>query len=322
MFFCCHSFDSGQKFFILSANVDKGPELLKTRRSACFQKVGYMVRILFFIFFSISALANESIDQKADSHQNMDSRKSAFTFGAEGRYYRYVEPGLIAHSGPLFGVWSKYQYETAFYRGILDANLLTGILDYDGAVCSTRNSSTTCSDFTGKTTDIIFKITHRFTYELSSYFDLFAGVGFRGLYDKGDGSVFYSRIGQYYFLPVGLTTRWFTDTFSEGDHFFMDVEYNYFLKGYMTSRLSEVNSAYSDVDHEQDNGYGMTIAVGYQENKKSKSAPWSYQLFYEKWRVEDSNVAYSYDSVQKTKRYFVEPKNFTESYGLRVGFDY
>lgn len=271
-----------------------------------------ILRSLFVVFVWIG-IGQAHAEEVASSDLNL-------ILGGELRAYRYVEPGLISHSGPMLGVWGHWGYQTTWYKGLLDGNIFLGSLDYNGAVCSLTTGK--CSDYSAKTFDVISKFTHRFSFEVSPEVDLFVGAGLRSLYDRGDGSVFYTRLGNYYFLPLGSRIKFLTDGNPQGAHYFVDLEYDVFLKGTMTSRISEVNSSMSDIEHQQNTGYGLQISAGYQQSWVEQSHPMQIQVFYEKWRVEASDTVSQYSSVSRVTYYYTEPKNFTESYGVKVGWGF
>lgn len=258
-----------------------------------------MFLFLCFIFVSFSVVAQE----QPSVEETSSSSGSHLTVGGEIRHYRYVEPGLIQHTGILYGVWVNWFWQSKYFKGVIDANLISGSLKYDGALCDINTN--VCTDYSARTYDLIHRVTHRFEYAINSDFTAFAGGGFRYLYDKGDGTGFYTRTGTYLFLPVGVRYQ--------NSNFSLDTEYDIFLGGTMVSKLSDVNSGYSDVTNTQKSGYGVQVTAGYHTNL-------SYYLFYETWNVRDSDVVEMKINGNPSGIGITEPKNFSESWGFKVGW--
>lgn len=264
-------------------------------------KKDYLMKKAALLFVSLLFINVFATAQEENTSSSSDSH---LTIGPELRYYRYVEPGLIQHTGALYGVWANWFYQLGSFKGVIDANLIIGNLKYDGALCDTNTS--VCTDYSSTTNEMIHRVTHRFDYQVTSDLHVFAGGGFRYLYDKGEGVGFYTRSGTYLFLPVGVT-------YNLSD-FSLDVEYDIFLGGTMVSKLSDVNSTYGDITHTQKTGYGIQVTAGYH------AKPISYYLFYETWNVRDSDTVELKINGAPSGLYFTEPKNFSESWGFKVGW--
>ncbi len=229
--------------------------------------------------------------------------------------HRYVEPSLRSDSGLLYGVFGRYIYRLgAESEGVIDAELAAGKLNYDGAICKTVSGMTTCSPYQATTTDVILRVSHRFNFIISEQLDAFAGGGFRYLLDRGLGAGFYTRAGTYLFLPLGLTVKF---PFKNKSVIALDLEYDFFLIGTMRSSLSEADPRLSDVSHTQKQGSGSKISLSYEGWDR-----FSGKLFYEHWAVADSDVQPSVTNGVPDGGYFIEPKNFTDSYGIGFGFKF
>ncbi|MFZ3231191.1 MAG: hypothetical protein WA160_13370 [Pseudobdellovibrio sp.] len=239
-----------------------------------------------------------------------------FKIGIQLSSYRYVEPGLISHSGIMYGFNGEWSWKVSdTVKGILIGDASIGKLIYDGGVCDVTTKK--CSDFEGLTNDFIFRVTHRFDFKVTDELSFFTGPGYRFLYDRGEGSSFYTRLGTYLFAPVGLT--WTTEISKE--KFFLDLEYDVFLVGTMESKVSEVNSTYEDLTHKQSSGSGHKIAIGYRKllnNGRNLDA----SLIYENWNIAASNSERLIISGVASNSSFTEPKNFSESLGVKVSLDF
>lgn len=229
--------------------------------------------------------------------------------------FRYTEPGLISDSGYLFGVFGEVSYFISDrVKGVINADLASGTLNYDGGLCSILDN--TCVDYSAKTQDAIIHVTHRFDFEISDKVSLFIGPGLRVLVDKGIGSGFYTRFGTYLYAPLGIT---FQLPRSEGVYF-LDLEYDLFVRGTMKSKLSESNSRYSDLNHTQTNGSGLRISAKYQTQIFDHSI--LFVLFYENWSVGESDVLPLMKDGIASGKFYSEPKNFTDAVGLGLGLSF
>lgn len=244
------------------------------------------------------------------------AKKSFFEniyLGAQIINYRYTEPSLISHSGYLSGVFGEATWILRDHiHGILDAELSAGNLDYNGSICDVNTNI--CSDYKAKTNNFIFKLSHRFNFIISDTLDLFLGPGFRYLYDKGSGAGFYTRIGSYLYIPFGLVIKFpgFAGLIS------LDLEYDLFLSGTMKSKISEVNSTFSDVLHKQTKGLGSKILLKYERAEN----PWFGVLYYENWSIAESNIEPLLINGTSSGSYLIEPKNFTDAVSFGLGYKF
>lgn len=229
--------------------------------------------------------------------------------------FRYTEPGLISDSGFLFGIFGETRFAISkSITGIINADLASGTLDYNGSLCSVASGA--CTDYSAKTQDVILHITQRFDFEISEKVSLFIGPGFRVLIDKGVGNGFYTRFGTYLYAPLGITFQ-----LPRGEEkYFLDLEYDLFLRGTMKSKLSETNSRFSDVNHTQTNGSGLRISLKQQTKIYERSVLFS--LFYENWFVGDSDVQPLVVDGVPSGNFFIEPKNFTNVVGLGLELNF
>lgn len=228
----------------------------------------------------------------------------SFLIGAEIRDYRYSEPGFVSHAGLLFGVWGEWYWASALGSGKTYGNILAGALTYEGQACKLSNLSD-CSTLTATTLDIITKINTRFEYKFNSIVYLFFGGGYRFLYDKGEGASFYTRTGQWIYLPLGVGFN-FDTTIGK---LLFDFEYDFTVYGNVKSNLSEVSSTLNDLTSNQTGGHGLVFSAGMQVNERI----YAY-LMYESWNANDSDIEIS------GGQYFQEPANNSQSIGLRLGY--
>lgn len=260
--------------------------------------------ILCLAFVSGRAFAEPLPAKKNNERKVIKTTQPSLSFalGPEVRYYHYTEPGYVDHSGFLGGIWGEWLWDSFVGKGKLYGYLLSGSLDYNGGLCDTNGS---CTPYQSKTTDIISKINTRLDWAPTSGLGLFAGLGYRFLYDKGEGVGFYQRLGQWVYIPVGANLHFNTDI----GKIIFEAEYDQVVAGLFKSNLSEVSSSYPDITHHQDQGYGIVINVGLEFGG-------AYKLFayYETWDLAQS------EAVQAGSSSFIEPKNNSESTGLKFGF--
>ncbi|AGH95321.1 hypothetical protein [Pseudobdellovibrio exovorus] len=253
----------------------------------------------FYLSFLI-LLFGFQIEAQIQPSQKAATAKS-FTLGAELRSYAYSEPSLVEHSGLMYGVWAEWYWSSALGNGKLYGNFLYGLLDYKGQLCNQLNN---CVPYEAKTKDMIAKVATRFEFEVQKTFRFFAGLGFRYLYDMGEGVGFYQRTGQWVFIPVGAEL----DFNSDIGKFSAELEYDQIIYGKIRSNLSDVGGGYEDLEMDQ-TGYGIVVGLSYRWNPD-----WKLGGFYERWDLNRSN------SVSTNGQTFVEPKNHSDSFGLRVGY--
>lgn len=262
----------------------------------------YYSLVICVVFFCSAGVGSEN--------GTSDRFIQSYTIGTSLINYRYTEPGLISHSGYLYGAFSQIAMKlNTIVVGLLDAEVAVGNVDYNGSLCDVNTN--VCTDYDSKTNDFIFRTEYRFGFQVSNSLQVFAGPGIRYLYDRGIGSGFYTRIGTYFFLPVGMKINF---EGLSGD-FNLELEYNFFLSGMMQSKISEVNSTYSDVIHKQTNGSGIRSLLRYN----CKTSGLFLNLAYEHWTVASSNVRPLLINGLNSGKSFVEPKNFTDAVSVGAG---
>lgn len=262
----------------------------------------------FFILVTLTiclGFLNKSYAQEklAPKKESVRQEPKNFLIGAEVRNYIYSEPGFVSHEGLLFGIWGEWLWTSGLGDGKIYGNLFYGALTYNGSACNL--SGTVCNPLTATTHDLITKINTRLEYKLSSVFQLFLGAGYRYLYDKGEGSSFYTRTGQWVYIPVGAALN--MDS-SLGNLLF-ELEYDYTFYGVVKSNLSEVSSTLNDVTSNQKGGYGLVATAGIQINESLNA-----YVVYESWNANDSDV------MESGGQSFIEPANNSQSYGIKLGY--
>lgn len=256
----------------------------------------------------VDVISNEqSKPETAPKKQNIQRKRKApvpqksYELATEIRYYRYSEPGVVEHKGPMGGVSGEWLWQSALGKGRLQGAFHYGVLDYSGGLCDLSGN---CTPYEAKTTDFIFRTSTRIDLQLGANFLLFAGLGYRALIDKGQGVGFYQRFGQWAYVPLGARVQ----SGAEKGDFFVELEFDWIGYGVFKSSLSEVSSSLPDVVHNQ-TGYGYVLLAGMNLSDDIRLS-----AVYEHWNLNES------ERVQHGDRFFVEPKNESTSYGLRLGW--
>lgn len=262
-------------------------------------------QILFFFLYLIAA------NNFAFAVTSEVDVKNKYTLGYELNNYRYAEPGLIAHSGFMLGVFAEMTWSyLPKLSGVTSGKLISGELDYDGSLCDVNTN--VCTDYKAKTIDVIARLTHRFNYKAYENLSFFLGPGFRLLFDRGRGVGFYTRTGSYLFLPIGFHFNQWNVNF--------DFEYDVLISGSMNSKLSEVNKTYGDIRHKQSVGSGhkITLTKQFDSIDSATSQPILVSLYFESWTFDSSEPEELFENNQPSGKFFVEPKNFSQVLGLQL----
>ena len=235
-----------------------------------------------------------------------------FSIAAEVSDYKYKEPGVMKVTGTMYGVTGEYlnsggvgrikqsmpiQFRARF------TYMQGDDLDYDGRLMSGtpfKRSGVHQSFF-----DTIFaggleaKASERFS--IAPYI----GFGYRYLLDKDDGIAYdkvnnvygidYKREQVYYYLPMGAD---FKVALGSGWRFALNTEFDVLLRGENKS---------DGLKFRQKSGYGTRASA--KVEKHLPSVGFFAEPFYRYWSIGKSNVVDGY----------IEPKNNTNEFGLRVG---
>ena len=225
--------------------------------------------------------------------------------GGQLSQYRYEEPNIGAKIwGPRVGVIGAYTYASAshwFFK--IDGRNAFGLLKYEGS--GTQDS---VPDWILETRAVLGKdFLPRSGVSLSP----FAGLGYRYLYNDlrgatSTGAIGYQRYSQYFYAPVGLTSR-----FHVNSKWVIapTIEYDYFIKGRQKTQFTDIAQGFIDANNKQDKGYGYRLSV------MAEHGPWAFGPWMHYWNIEDSDIV----PIGFGVRGF-EPKNETREVGLEVKY--
>ncbi len=274
--------------------------------------------VIFIMFASVAWAQEES------------SVPGKLTMGTEFSYFKYEEPDFMEQTGPLFGVYARYDmrtsendkvssleeflssYQNNYVFG-LEGQFLAGQVDYD-------------SQSTGSIDNIneyLFEIRGLAGYDFpvaqATVLTPYIGIGYRYLNDamggkrSTTGAAGYDRESNYVYMPFGFKTQ----TPLEGPWSLgFNVEYDLFLDGTQKSHLEDVSSSLNTLENDQGSGYGVrgSVQLGYQ------ASTWNLLVepFIRYWNVDESNIAIVTCGGTPCAAGY-EPNNASTEYGVKVG---
>jgi len=222
--------------------------------------------------------------------------------------YKYEEPGLMSLKGTKLGldvnVTDVLQNDN-FIRG--DLRFAFGSVDYTS---NGTGSSSGLPDWYIEAR-LLFGKDWSTT---SSVFSPYTGLGYRYLYNdargiSNTGYSGYRRESNYVYLPVGIIHR---TALKNRSNLISTLEYDHLLTGKQVSSLSDVTGAgYSDFTNTQGSGYGLKLSIMY-DNDIGAIGPYVHY-----WSIDQSDITLVY-RYGVPNSYWVEPKNNTIEFGLKV----
>ena len=145
----------------------------------------------------------------------------------------------------------------------------------------------------------------------------YIGFGYRYLNDDMSGTVSstgargYERESNYFYTPIGIET---ITELENGWSIGFTLEYDYFWRGKQKSHLSDVVVGVSDLENDQNDGYGCRGSIKLQ--KKGKNLDFVIEPFLRYWNIKKSEVsAVTYSGV--IWGYGWEPKNNSTEIGIK-----
>ena len=260
----------------------------------------------------LAAIATPAVAQDAAPQDPLLTRPGR-EVGGQVSSYEYEEPGLMKLDGPRIGVVGAYTStlpNLVYFR--VDGRVSYGRLDYEsvGTGMSSDNP-----DWTAEVRGVVGR-----DYLLGERFALspYIGLGYRYLYNDGrgyssTGAVGYRRYSQYWYAPIGLTTRIRMGTQWV---FAPTIEYDAFIGGKQESKLSDAGvvqvgsivGVFPDITNRQERGRGYRISLMFEKDRWVLG-PWMHY-----WNIKDSDVQFGGGA------FWVEPANETTEYGLELRY--
>ncbi len=227
-------------------------------------------------------------------------------------YMDYKEPGLMREYGIMSGVQGIYSYLSdsgVQYQG--EASFLLGQLKYDGGNLAGKRYTQPTNDWIIETRGTI-GLYRNFTpsWSITPY----AGLGFRDLNDKIQGSGSYNRNISYVYLPLGVQLAGFFDqTWSLS----LTGDLDLMVYGTVISSLSDVDSSAPDVtNHNKGLGGRLTASV------RKDLGRWALRFgaLYQKWKIDQSDGVKL--TIGSTTGTLYEPENEFDFFGFTIGADF
>lgn len=233
--------------------------------------------------------------------------------GTEIYYYHYEEPDFMQNEGAMYGLDAHYKYRDPNRWSVMaEIRGAWGTVDYSSnGTGSADNNSDGMAEL---------RLTGGYDFILNSNWTMtpFFGIGYRYLKDDSQGTVTttgargYERISQYLYSPIGLDFEYDTkQRWTIG----AILEFDIFYHGWQESRLGGAVAGLSDVDNEQDGGYGLRGSVPFR--LKGDRYDILIEPFIRWWKIEDSDEApITFSGV--LVGYGLEPENETLEGGCKV----
>lgn len=240
-------------------------------------------------------------------------KKRAWEIGTEISHIQYKEPSVMTEKGLMYGVCGSYVYSAKYILKV-DGRFSSGQVDY-------KNSGTinNIDDYILEFRGVMGR-----DFPLSGEKSImpYIGLGYRYLNDdtsgmtSSTGAKGYERESNYYYTPIGavinvpLKSGWLTSTM---------LEFDYFWKGVQKSHLSDAIVGVSDLENDQNKGYGIRSSIKFKKEKEKVN--YVIEPFIRYWNIkksEDANITYAGVIVG----YGYEPKNNSMEVGMKFAVEF
>jgi hypothetical protein len=230
--------------------------------------------------------------------------------GAELSGIAYKEPGVMKQDGVMYGIagaWTKH-YDGSMLKA--EARFSYGQVDYE--------NSGTLDDIDDFMLEFRMLGGKELPVSKSSTITAYAGFGYRYLRDDmsgrttSTGAAGYVRESNYYYIPIGVEAL---TRLEQGWSLGAVLEYDLFLWGKQVSYLSDANSNFSDIENDQNDGYGWRGSI--KLRKKGRGKEYVIEPFIRYWDIEQSESQdVFYNGV--LWGYGYEPKNNSRELGIKL----
>jgi hypothetical protein len=208
----------------------------------------------------------------------------AWQLGISLSHIKYEEPDLMEEKGFMFGFNAAYAYHRqAMLKAELGVSL--GTVDYTSPISGEINGiPNTMVELRGLAG-------YDFNVSTSTILTPYTGLGYRYLRDDSSGKVSnlgaagYLREANYFYSPIGLAlysglnSIWSLDA---------ALEYDLFWRGLQKSHLSDANLGFSDIENEQNSGYGLRAMFNLRY--AIDNLTYVFGPFVRYWDIDDSEV--------------------------------
>ncbi|WP_051345908.1 hypothetical protein [Thermodesulfovibrio yellowstonii] len=239
-----------------------------------------------------------------------------FAISPELSHITYKEPGVMTEKGWFYGLTGSYTLKTDIGQNLKlavgpELKLAKGTVKYS----SSKSGSMSGIDDTLFEARLLGGVEWAFQKDMAV--KPYIGFGYRSLVDDSEGkttstgALGYERWIRYYYIPVGVA---YTYKFSDGWTFKAQAEYDWFIRGKVTSYLGYV-PGYEDIKNTQKSGYGLRGSVEVSKNFKTWAV--SAKPYIKYWNIKDSEV-----TVDSAGRAWIEPRNHSTEVGLGVTINF
>jgi len=235
----------------------------------------------------------------------------SWQLGAALSHITYEEPDLMEEKGLMLGLNAAYAYhQKAMLRA--EFGFSFGSLDYSSPISGEING------IPNLMVELRGLAGYDFQVSSSTILTPFTGLGYRYLNDDSSGLVSnlgaagYNREANYLYSPIGVTaysvlnSTWSLDA---------TLEYDLFWKGLQKSHLSDANLGYSDIENEQNSGYGLRGSLNF--HYAIENGTYVFGPFIRYWDIDDSEVepVYRYGVLWGSG---IEPANTSIEFGFNM----
>lgn len=244
--------------------------------------------------------------------ESVDEDWKPWSLGLVVGYMDYKEPGLMREYGKIYGIQGSFTLLSASnIQWNFEGELVGGKITYDGGNLAGAR-------YTQPTADWIYNMraTAGLYTNIASTWSItpYAGLGFRDLNDKIEGTGSYNRNISYVYLPLGAQLAGYV-TPSWSLSFSADLDL--MVYGTVISKLSDVDSSAPDVtNHNRGLGGRLTATVRHDMGRFGLHAGAAYQ----KWKIDQSDGVKITIGNQTGTLY--EPENEFDFFGVNVGADF
>ena len=266
--------------------------------------------IILTIYFILIGSLNSFAEPEQEPNQKS---KPEYTWevGTDISHIKYEEPGIMKEEGIMHGIIGSYTYNCSHVVLKAEGRYSYGQVDYDGRL----------SDGTPYTVDNIndymLELRGLVGYDFSilevATLIPYIGLGYRYLNDNlACDPAGYERESNYFYSPIGIET---VASLKNGWSIGVILEYDYFWKGIQKSALSDFNSNYSDLENDQDDGYGCRGSMRFE--KKLNEVDLVIEPFIRYWNIarsDDATITYA----GAVWGHGWEPENESTEYGIKI----
>ena len=129
-------------------------------------------------------------------------------------------------------------------------------------------------------------------------------IGYRYLNDDPSfDPAFYERESNYFYIPIGYE---FDADQQAGWSWEGRIEFDLLFWGVQKSHFSDLDPMLSDIEKDQDGGYGYRASIKIQH--KSKDVIFAIEPFFRYWDIDKSEIVQGW----------IEPANETTEYGIQL----